>query len=165
MATASPSIKTDSALDFVIHSFIFDDDSQLAQQHIKIDTQQLLSWTDAINRGASISDRIAQSEKNERRKLALERARKRLSLLAKNESTNTLSSLRLARGLSQKQLADAINSKQSYIARIERKRADVRSSTISKLSKALGVQQDEVRLAMESGWKLEENLNLGKNND
>lgn len=110
------------------------------------------SWVKA---GISIRDRIVSDEKINRRREALSRARSRLSHVISHEG-ETLTSLRLSKGLSQAQLAELIDSKQPFIARIEKNRSDLRSSTISKIADALGVSDDKLKECLELGWKLSE---------
>lgn len=105
--------------------------------------------------GTPIAKRIALLEKDARKKAALERARSRLGNVVSNEGV-TLTSLRLKKGMSQTALADAIGSKQSYVARIEKNRTDLRSSTIDKLSVILGEDRAIIMSALETGWKLNE---------
>lgn len=59
-----------------------------------------------------------------------------------------LAALRLRRGLSQKQLADAIGTSQPHIARIEKGRDNVLLATANQLARALGVTLDEVNSAL-----------------
>lgn len=51
------------------------------------------------------------------------------------KNKNTLAKLRLEKGWSQKQLAEKLNTKQPYIARIENGIEDIQLSTIKKLAK------------------------------
>jgi predicted transcriptional regulator len=55
------------------------------------------------------------------------------------DSKTTLRSLRLAAGLSQEQLAAAMDTSQSQIARIESRRQDVSLSTMERLAEALKI--------------------------
>ena len=57
---------------------------------------------------------------------------------------NSLSKLRLEKGWSQKQLAEKLNTKQPYIARIENGIEDMQLSTIKKLSKIFGISIVEI---------------------
>lgn len=98
--------------------------------------------------GRSISSLIAEREKDPRKAAALARARKKISRLM-DKGTQPIASLRLAKGMSQQQLADAMGVKQPYIARIERGE-DVKMSTIANLAKALGEPPEVVFKAMEA---------------
>lgn len=102
-------------------------------------------------RGRPISSVIADRESNPRRAAALARARGRLAqmMTGEDQTAHTLASLRLARGLSQSALADAIETQQSYIAKIEREPVELRSKTIRKLASALGVTCDQIIAAAE----------------
>ena len=57
---------------------------------------------------------------------------------------NLLSKLRLEKGWSQKQLAEKLNTKQPYIARIENGIEDIRLSTIKKLAKVFETDDSEI---------------------
>jgi DNA-binding XRE family transcriptional regulator len=57
---------------------------------------------------------------------------------------NSLSKLRLKKGWSQKQLAEKLNTKQPYIARIENGIDDIQLSTIKKLAKIFGLSIVEI---------------------
>ena len=57
---------------------------------------------------------------------------------------NSLSKLRLEKGWSQKQLAEKLNTKQPYIARIESGIEDIRLSTIKKLAKVFETDDSEI---------------------
>lgn len=107
----------------------------------------------AVISGTPIAKRIALLEKDAKKRAALARARSRLGNVISAEGL-TLTSLRLKKGMSQAALADAIGSKQSYVARIEKNRVDLRSSTIDKLAAILGVDRAVIMSALETGWKL-----------
>ena len=94
----------------------------------------------------SIQALIRKREQDPKRKAALQRARQRLAatLLDHSEDNMSMSSLRLSRGLSQANLAALIGQSQPYIARLEKERQDLRSSTVSKLAKALQVPADTI---------------------
>jgi len=86
-------------------------------------------------------------EREPHRRAALKGARQRLA--GKLESkVGGLATLRLRRGLSQKQLADAIGTSQPHIARIEKGRDNVLLATANQLARALGVTLDEVNAAL-----------------
>lgn len=57
---------------------------------------------------------------------------------------NSLSKLRLEKGWSQKQLAEKLNTKQPYIARIENGIEDIQLSTIKKLAKVFDTSINEI---------------------
>lgn len=97
--------------------------------------------------GVSISTLVAQREKDPRKAAAYARARKKMAgRLADGEIS--LAQLRLAKGMSQSQLADAMGKKQSYVARLESGSNDVQMSTIEALAKALTVPASEVFTAV-----------------
>jgi DNA-binding XRE family transcriptional regulator len=62
----------------------------------------------------------------------------------------TLRMLRLQRGMSQAQLAEAIGTQQPHIARIESGRADLRLDTCRRLAAALGVDLNALDQALQS---------------
>lgn len=101
----------------------------------------------------SISQRVERLERNPLRRESLKKARQRLSHFI-SESGITLTSIRLSKGMSQKNLAELIGSQQSYIARIERNETNMLNSTIAKLAHALEITENEVRDALNAGWKL-----------
>lgn len=104
--------------------------------------------------GRTISELIAERQNDPRKAAALMRARKKLAGIIANEGSS-IASLRLSKGMSQQQLADAMGVKQPYIARIERGE-DVKISTIASLAKALGVSTESVFKAMEDMLKTKE---------
>lgn len=98
-----------------------------------------------FGKGKPISEVIKRLEADPVKKAALGRARSRLSsALESAEGRRTLTSLRLARGLSQAALAEMIGQKQPNIAKLEREGADLRASTIRKLAVALDTSADDI---------------------
>jgi len=76
-------------------------------------------------------------------------ARKRLSQdLEKVSDVPSLKKLRLAAGLSQKELADAIGSKQPYVSRLEREGGNPSAARVRQLSAALSVAYNDVLEAL-----------------
>jgi transcriptional regulator with XRE-family HTH domain len=61
----------------------------------------------------------------------------------------TLRTLRLQRGMSQTQLAEAIGTQQPYIARIESGSADLRLETCRRLAAAMGIDLNTLDLALQ----------------
>jgi ribosome-binding protein aMBF1 (putative translation factor) len=97
--------------------------------------------------GVAIGELVAQREKDTRKAAAYARARQKLAMqLADTEVS--LVKLRLAAGMSQAQLADAMGKKQPYIARLESGSNDVQMSTIEALAKALSVPAGDVFTAV-----------------
>lgn len=64
-----------------------------------------------------------------------------------------ISTLRLKNGFSQTQLAEALGTSQSHVARIEAGTDDIRFSTIEKLARALGVSDVDILRALKSTQK------------
>jgi len=93
-----------------------------------------------------IESMVATLERDPAKADALEAARRRLA--QKLANATTLAKLRLARGWSQKRLADAIGTSQPHIARIENGRDNVLLATANQLAQALGVSLDEINAAL-----------------
>lgn len=66
------------------------------------------------------------------------------------DAPQTLSMLRLSRGMSQQRLAEAIGSTQPYIARMEAGNVNLQWDTATRLADALGVKLDELRPILEA---------------
>lgn len=60
------------------------------------------------------------------------------------KNSSSLSKLRLEKGWSQKQLAEKLNTKQPYIARIENGIEDIQLSTIKKLANVFGTDINKI---------------------
>ena len=96
-------------------------------------------------------------EADESNKKHLVDARKWLSeSLNKATVAPTLASLRLAKGWSQKKLAEVMASSQSHMARLEQGTEDVRLSTLRKLMVALDVDLNTIDAAL----KVQSNINV-----
>lgn len=92
----------------------------------------------------TIAESNKKFENDATKSQALARARQRLASRLSNAPEFSLSALRLRCGLSQSKLAEKMNAKQPYIARIESGDDDVKVSTILNFAKALNVPEDEV---------------------
>jgi ribosome-binding protein aMBF1 (putative translation factor) len=90
-------------------------------------------------RYSNIEDVVARAAKDERKKKALQEARKRLAEKSYGNRKPSIAVLRLKLGMSQTDLAVEMNSSQSHIARIESGTEDLRMSTLEKLAKALKI--------------------------
>jgi DNA-binding XRE family transcriptional regulator len=90
---------------------------------------------------------IASLEREPARHKALETARRRLADRSP-ERFSRLAALRMRRGWSQKQLADAIGTSQPHIARIENGRDNVLLATANELARALEVSLEEISDAL-----------------
>ena len=88
------------------------------------------------SRGRSISDALSEYTDDSEAQAALRTARKEIAA-SYFSAEKSLRALRLSAGLSQKQLAEAIDSQQTYISRLEKGRDDIRLSTIKRLAEAL----------------------------
>ena len=87
----------------------------------------------------------------------MQEARARLADEMYGDLPNSLSKLRLLRGYSQQQLADAIGTSQSHIAKIETGATNLFWATATRLADALGVKLDELRPLLESSLKAVKN--------
>lgn len=110
-------------------------------------------------RGISATERSARIRNNPLRAAAIVKGRQRLAKVAEqlNPGLRTISTLRLAAGLSQSQLAEKMDMKQPNIARLEKKPGDPSLSTLQKLAAVLGVDIREVIAAVEVTNKAETN--------
>jgi len=101
--------------------------------------------------GKSISSLIAKRKASSpEAATSLANARKKLAGTLEENQGQSLKAYRLRKGLSQKELADLMDTQQSYIARIEKNATELRSKTILKLARALDITCDEVIEAVES---------------
>jgi len=94
-------------------------------------------------RYSRVEDVVARTEKGERKRKALEQARKRLAEKSYGNRAPSIAALRLKRGMSQTDLAVAMNTSQPHIARIESGTEDLRMSTLEKLAMALEISAVE----------------------
>ena len=108
-------------------------------------------------RGLSASDRSARIKNNPLRAAAIVKGRQRLAKVAEqlNPGFRPLSTLRLASGFSQAELAEKMNMKQPNIARLEKNPGDPSLSTLQKLANVLGVDIGQVIAAVEATNKVE----------
>lgn len=94
-----------------------------------------------------VSERLADSERDERRRSFLAEARRELARDLDKDG-ETVRSLRLGLGLSQAQLADRIGSKQPHVARIERGSENLHLNTCRKLADILQVDMNRLDAAL-----------------
>lgn len=94
-----------------------------------------------------IDDFVAELESDP--EWADELARSRMELAAQSKNDGSLASMRLARGLSQRELARRIGASQPQIARLELGQGNPGVSTLRKLARELGVRIEQVLLAFE----------------
>jgi DNA-binding XRE family transcriptional regulator len=97
--------------------------------------------------GVSIAAIVAEREKDSRKAAAYARARQKLAARL-TDGAPSLAQLRLAKGMSQAQLATAMGAKQPYVARLEKGSNDIQVSTIEALAKALSVPASDVFAAV-----------------
>lgn len=108
-----------------------------------MDVPQYTVTTEAED-SSGASDRRARLSANPRRAAALQRARQRISKEISDDSIFSLVKLRLNAGLSQAELAEAMDTQQPAIARLEKRTAEPNLSTMVKLAEVLGVQEEVV---------------------
>jgi DNA-binding XRE family transcriptional regulator len=94
-----------------------------------------------------IDDYVAQLEADP--EWADELKRSRMELAVQIDGLSSLASMRLTRGLSQRQLAERIGASQPQIARLEQGKGNPEVATLRKLARELQVRIDEVLLAFE----------------
>lgn len=95
-------------------------------------------------------------ERDPERARGLAKARASLAEALYPEDGTTLKVLRLQAGLTQTQLAAALDTSQPHIARLESGRQDPALSTCRKLSKIFGMTLDQISLAVEQQTELNE---------
>lgn len=96
--------------------------------------------TAAASRSKSLDSVVRRWERDPERSAELAQARKHLGRSLYADKGGTLTSLRLASGLSQAQLAARMQTSQSYIARIERGQNDPTTDVVERIAVALGVE-------------------------
>jgi DNA-binding XRE family transcriptional regulator len=98
----------------------------------------------------TIDQLIAEFERDPASKEELQRGRQWLAKSVLGEQPQSLRVLRLRKGMSQAQLAEAIGTQQPHIARIERGQADVRLETCRRIAQVLGVDLNTLDQALRS---------------
>jgi DNA-binding XRE family transcriptional regulator len=98
----------------------------------------------------TIDELIAEFERDPEAKEELRRGRQWLARTVYRDQPQSLRVLRLRRGMSQAQLAEAIGTQQPHIARIERGHADVRLETCRRIAQVLGVDLNTLDQALRS---------------
>ena len=92
----------------------------------------------------AIDDVVSRQERHPKRLEAIRAARRKLALEIADDTGGSLQKLRLAKGLSQTELAVMVGTTQSHIARIESGRSDVQVGTLNRLANALDVEAGEL---------------------
>lgn len=134
VGTASPvfipiHVGTDHMAGYAVHPFI-----------VYLNNQPVVEVRNTAQ-GVTASDRISRLERNPKRKAALERARGRIGQWLTTEEVpgSSIAALRLRAGLSQRELAQRMNTHQSNISRLEKQPDDPKLSTLEALAAALSV--------------------------
>lgn len=91
-----------------------------------------------------LDDLITEFEQDPAAKTAIRNGRKWVAGEFYRDGPAGIRALRLERGLSQVQLARAMGTSQSHVARIERGTEDLRTSTIVRLAPLLGLQPEDL---------------------
>jgi ribosome-binding protein aMBF1 (putative translation factor) len=97
----------------------------------------------------TIDEIVAEFERNPQMSEELKHARAWIADSVLAGKPATLRTLRLQRGMSQAQLAEAIGTQQPYIARVESGSADLRLDTCRRLAAALGVDLNALDRALQ----------------
>ncbi len=92
--------------------------------------------------------------KDDSRRKAIEEARQWVGNTFHGEDGDTVRTLRLRKGWSQTQLAEAIGTSQSHVARIERGDQNLAIQTCRRLSDVLGIDMNTLDLALRQQEKL-----------
>ena len=90
----------------------------------------------------NLSQLISSIEKNETDKLALQEKRKELAERYL-KGTKSLAAIRLSAGLSQVGLAEAVNTSQSWVARLEKGEQNLTFDKMKEVSEVLGINPSE----------------------
>ncbi|AUZ05319.1 putative transcriptional repressor [Vitreoscilla sp. C1] len=105
----------------------------------------------------SMQNYIAKVRANPRRKAAMDRASARIAVQLEAKMGETIVSLRSRHGLTQQELAEKSQLKQSYLSRIENHKCSLHNTTVSKIASALGCTDEKICMAFSNQWKYLEN--------
>lgn len=103
-----------------------------------------------------ISDLIAQWEKDDRKRAALEDARRWIADAFYEEDGDTVRTLRLRKGWSQTRLAEELATSQPHVARIERGTENLAITTCRKLCDALEIDMNTLDLVLKRQEAIEQ---------
>lgn len=90
----------------------------------------------------SIGDLVTKWDKDEKRRAAMEEARRWAADTLHGEDGDTLRTLRLRKGWSQVQLAERLSTSQSHVARMERGTENLAISTCRRLCEVFGIDMN-----------------------
>jgi DNA-binding XRE family transcriptional regulator len=96
----------------------------------------------------TIDQLVAEFERDPEAKAELRRGRQWVAETVLGGQPTSLRVLRLRKGMSQAQLAEAIGTQQPHIARIERGHADLRLDTCRRIASALGIDLNTLDQAL-----------------
>lgn len=97
-----------------------------------------------IPNARSLSDLIDEYEQSADAAALLASGRREVAQTLYADEPESFSALRLAAGMSQKQLAALVGTSQPHIARIELGKADPSTDTIARIANALGVDEERM---------------------
>ena len=120
-----------------------------ANIHYYQGTQEL-----AITPTANYIERVRQ---NPRRKVAMDKVAQKIAQQLAQQG-DTIVSLRLAKGLTQKELAKVTGLQQSYLSRIENQPCTISNHNIEKIAQALNSDSEAIRTAFSRHWQQMEQL-------
>ena len=95
-----------------------------------------------------IDDLVAEWEQNPGMRELIARGRQRLAEVDPDAKGETLRTIRLRKGISQRALANTIGTSQSHIARIEADSCDPLYSTVQRIAEALEIDMNTVDSAI-----------------
>lgn len=101
----------------------------------------------------SIDDVVADFERDDAGKAAMAEARRYVGEVFYRQQRPSLATYRLARGWSQKRLAQELGTSQPYVARLEAGRSDPQISTVRRICSVLGISIEEFARAFEANGK------------
>lgn len=97
-----------------------------------------------------LDDVVKRSEQIPSRRLAINRARQKLAVKARDDGKITLVALRLEAGLSQAKLAELLGNSQSGYSLIESGKRDIFYATFERLREILNVSRDTLAEAIKN---------------
>lgn len=96
----------------------------------------------------AIGQLVGEWEQDGKRRAAMEKARRWVAETFQGEDGDTVRTLRLCKGWSQIRLAEALETSQSHVARIERGTENLTIETCRKLTKALEIDMNTLDQAL-----------------
>ena len=100
-----------------------------------------------------IDNIVADFERDDAGKAAMEEARQYVGEVFYRQQNASLATYRLAKGWSQKRLAEELGTSQSHVARLETGRSDPQISTVRRICSVLGIGIEEFARAFEANGR------------